>query len=94
MPVGLRSACGVSDTSSTASPSSELGTSTSSHRIQNVAPAGTLTLMVAATAVRFGARFPFSAPTAPAVTGEVKSSAFASTQTPDAVDGSVAVRLY
>jgi hypothetical protein len=86
--------CGVSEKSSTPSPSSAPVTLKSAQRIQNVCPGAIESPVIApATAVRLPAAFPFSAPTVPVVTGEEKSSAFTSTQ-PEAVVRLVAVRLY
>jgi hypothetical protein len=82
----------VRKNSSTASPSSELATLKSDHRIQNVAPFAMLRPVTAdAIAVLFAAAFPSCAPTG-AVVGLTKSSVEASIQVPVASD--VASRLY
>jgi hypothetical protein len=70
--------CGVSEKSSTASPSSADEASESTQRIQNVAPFGTESpLRVVLSTVRFAAALPSFAPTV-VVVGVEKSSALAS----------------
>src|SRR5262249_35842948 len=77
---------GVSEKSSTPRPSSAVPgppRSKSGQRIRNVAPGAMLTgVIVKLRAVRFAARFPFSAPEAPVVIGLLKSSELTSVQVP------------
>src|SRR5687768_3166786 len=79
---GVGVACGVSEKSSTDSPSSEPGArSLSVHRTENVAPLGMLSPPIdPLIAVRFGDTLPFRAPTVPATTGLAKSSESTSVQ--------------
>ena len=102
VPVAVAVAVGVGDApvtfaviekSSTARPSSAPVASTSLKRMKKVAPFGMFRpVIVEEMAVRLAAALPSSAPAVPAVTGGLKSRAFASKYVP--VDKSVALRLY
>src|SRR3954453_10017367 len=83
----------VTEKLSIARPSSAPVASTSVQRMKNVAPFGIDNpVMVEEIAVRLPAALPSSAPAVPAVTGGLKSRAFASRYVP--VDKSVALTLY
>src|ERR1044072_936757 len=91
--VGVVLVCALTKKSSTARPSSAPVASTSLKRMKKVEPFGMLRpVMVEERAVRLAALSPTSAPAEPAVTGGLKSSAFACKYVP--VDKSVALRLY
>ena len=86
---------GVMLKSSTASPSSELKTLTSSQRTQTVAPGAiSAVLMAPESAVRLAAALPFSAAAPGSVIGLVKSRPLTLTQVAASSPRPVAVRLY